>query len=104
MAKEKKNGNQDRTLQILVLVTAILNLIRAILDTVEKPLEEREGDALPPLWGEGIPPLVKQNNSSPCHCQCFFERMVYMLRTVIDIAIIVVSIVAIVVVVRQWKR
>lgn len=39
MAKEKKNGNQDRTLQILVLVTAILNLIRAILDTVEKLLE-----------------------------------------------------------------
>lgn len=39
MARQKKNGNQDRTLQILVLVTAILNLVRAILDIIEKLLE-----------------------------------------------------------------
>lgn len=36
MARSKKNGNQERTLHILVLVTAILNLIRAILDMVER--------------------------------------------------------------------
>ena len=39
MARQKKNGNQDRTLQILVLATAILNLVRAILDIIEKLLE-----------------------------------------------------------------
>ena len=39
MARQKKNGNQDRTLHILVLVTAILNLVRAIIDIIEKLLE-----------------------------------------------------------------
>ena len=39
MAKKKKNGNQDKTLQIIVLVTAILNLIRAVFDIIEKLLE-----------------------------------------------------------------
>ena len=39
MAKKKKKGNQDKTLQIIVLVTAILNLIRAVFDILEKLLE-----------------------------------------------------------------
>ena len=39
MAGKKKNGNQDKTLQALVLVTAILNLIEAILDIVDRILE-----------------------------------------------------------------
>ncbi len=39
MAKKKKKGNQDKTLQIIVLVTAILNLIRAVFDIIEKLLE-----------------------------------------------------------------
>ena len=38
MAK-KKNGDQDKTLKILVLVTAILNLIRALTDLISKFLE-----------------------------------------------------------------
>lgn len=39
MAKKKKKGNQDKTLQTLVLVTAILNLIRAVIDLIERLLE-----------------------------------------------------------------
>ena len=39
MARQKKKGNQDRTSQILVLVAAILNLILAVLDLIEKLLE-----------------------------------------------------------------
>lgn len=39
MARKKKNGDQDRTIKTLVLVTAVLNLIRAILDTIETLLE-----------------------------------------------------------------
>lgn len=36
MAKKKKNGNQDTTVKIIVLVTAILNLIRSVVDLIEK--------------------------------------------------------------------
>ena len=39
MARQKKNGNQDKALKTIVLVTAILNLIRAIADLVERLLE-----------------------------------------------------------------
>ena len=39
MARQKKNGNQNKTLQTLVLVTAILNLIKAIVDLIGKFLE-----------------------------------------------------------------
>ena len=35
MARKKKNGNQNTTLQIIVLVTAILNLIRAVVDLID---------------------------------------------------------------------
>ena len=35
MARKKKNGNQNLTLQIIVLVTAILNLIRAVVDLID---------------------------------------------------------------------
>ncbi len=39
MAKKKKNGNKDKTLQIIVLVTAVLNLIQAIVDLINKLLD-----------------------------------------------------------------
>lgn len=39
MAGKRKNGSQDKTLKILVLATAILNLIRAVLDIIERLLE-----------------------------------------------------------------
>lgn len=39
MARQKKNGNQNKALQSIVLATAILNLIRAILDIIERLLE-----------------------------------------------------------------
>lgn len=39
MSKKKKNGNRDKTLQIIVLVTAILNLIKSITDLIQKFLE-----------------------------------------------------------------
>lgn len=35
MARKKKNGNKDTTLQIIVFVTAILNLIRSVIDLIK---------------------------------------------------------------------
>lgn len=35
MARQKKNGNKDTTLQIIVFVTAILNLIEAVIDLIK---------------------------------------------------------------------
>lgn len=37
--KQKKNGNQDTTVKIIVLITAIANLIKAITELIEKFLE-----------------------------------------------------------------
>lgn len=39
MARGKKNGNQDKPVKVIILVTAILNLIRSIVDLVETLLE-----------------------------------------------------------------
>lgn len=39
MSKKKKNGNRDKTLQIIVMVTAILNLIKSVSDLIQKFLE-----------------------------------------------------------------
>ena len=39
MARQKKNGNQDKTLKNLVLVTTILNLIKSLIDLINKLLE-----------------------------------------------------------------
>lgn len=36
MARKKKSGNQDTTLKIIVLITAILNLIRSIVDCIKQ--------------------------------------------------------------------
>ena len=36
MARKKRSGNQDKGLQTIVLVTAILNLIRALVDMIGK--------------------------------------------------------------------
>ena len=35
MARKKKNGNQNTGLQVVVLITAILNLIRAVIDLID---------------------------------------------------------------------
>ncbi len=39
MARKKKSGNKDKTLQTLVFVTAILNLVKAIIDFIERLTE-----------------------------------------------------------------
>lgn len=39
MAKKKKNDSKDKTLQIIVFATAILNLIRAIADLIDNLLD-----------------------------------------------------------------
>ena len=39
MAGKKKSGNHDKALAKLVMITAILNLIRAVIDIIEKLLE-----------------------------------------------------------------
>lgn len=37
--KNKRSGNKDKTLQIIVLVTAILNLVNVLIDIVRKLTE-----------------------------------------------------------------
>lgn len=39
MARRKKKGDQDKTLKSLILVTTVLNLIRSIIDLINKLLE-----------------------------------------------------------------
>ena len=39
MSKKNKNGNQEKLLAGLILITAILNLIKSITDLIEKFLE-----------------------------------------------------------------
>lgn len=39
MDRKKKNGNKDKTLQIIVLVTAILNLVQSLIDLISKLTE-----------------------------------------------------------------
>ena len=34
MARKKKNGNKDKALQAIVLITAILNLVKAVIDLI----------------------------------------------------------------------
>jgi len=36
MSRKKKNGKQDTTLKIIVLLTAILNLIKALIDLINR--------------------------------------------------------------------
>ena len=36
MSRKKKNGKQDTTLKIIVLLTAILNLIKALVDLINR--------------------------------------------------------------------
>lgn len=38
MGKHKKSGKKDRTLQIIILLTAIFNLIDALIDIIRKLL------------------------------------------------------------------
>lgn len=39
MARQTKNGNQNKSLETIVLITAILNLIKALTDIIGKLLE-----------------------------------------------------------------
>ena len=39
MARQKKKGDQDKTLKTLILATAILNLIKSLVDLLNKLLE-----------------------------------------------------------------
>ena len=39
MKKAKKSGNQDKALQTIILVTAILNLVRAGMDLLQRLIE-----------------------------------------------------------------
>lgn len=37
--KNKKSGNKDKTIQTIVLVTAILNLVNVLIDVIRKLTE-----------------------------------------------------------------
>lgn len=39
MARKKKSGNKDKTLQAIVLITAILNLVKSLVDLIERLTE-----------------------------------------------------------------
>ena len=36
MARQKKSGNKDNALQAIVLITAILNLVKSLIDLIER--------------------------------------------------------------------
>lgn len=36
MSGKKKSGNQDKALQAIILITAILNLVKALVDLISK--------------------------------------------------------------------
>ncbi len=37
--KQKKNGNQDKTVKIIILITALVNLFKSIVDLIQKFIE-----------------------------------------------------------------
>ena len=39
MARKKKNGNKDNALQAIVLITAILNLVKALIELIVRLTE-----------------------------------------------------------------
>ena len=39
MGKKKKNGNQDKAAKLLILITALINLISAIIQLIGKLTE-----------------------------------------------------------------
>lgn len=39
MKRKKKNGNEDRTTKVVILVTAILNLIISLITLISKLIE-----------------------------------------------------------------
>jgi len=39
MARKKKNGDKNATLQAVVLITAILNLVKSLIDLIGKLTE-----------------------------------------------------------------
>ena len=39
MKKAKKSGNQDKALQAMILITAILNLVKALIDLIRRLIE-----------------------------------------------------------------
>jgi hypothetical protein len=39
MARQKKSGNKDSALQAIVLITAILNLVKALIDLIVRLTE-----------------------------------------------------------------
>lgn len=36
MSQKKKSGNKDSALQAIVLITAILNLVKSLIDLIER--------------------------------------------------------------------
>lgn len=39
MTRKKKNGDKDKALQAIVLITALLNLVSGLIDLIEKLTE-----------------------------------------------------------------
>lgn len=39
MGRKKKNGDKDKTLQAIVFITAVLNLVKALIDLIGKLTE-----------------------------------------------------------------
>ena len=36
MTRKKKNGNKDKALQAIVLITAILNLVKSVVELIDR--------------------------------------------------------------------
>ena len=90
--KDKKNGKQDdKTLQTLILLTAIINIIASLIELIKKL-----------LWTKGGCPLRWQYTIFAAHCQSIKE--VFLMNTLgiaLDIVKIILYIVLIVVLIRK---
>ena len=62
MSRKRKSGKQDDASSKIILITAILNLIQALLELVNKLLRD-DG------WGGEKSPPYKKNNQKTAHCQ-----------------------------------
>ena len=60
MAQRKKNRSKDNALQKLIFATAILNLVKALIDLIKSLTGQGE---------RGIPPLTLKNKAFPGSCQ-----------------------------------
>ena len=97
MARQKKKGGHAKTLKTLIMVTAILNLIKSLIDLINKLLEQDRGEGNLPSCGTKIIQNLAFVNIN-------LERSNIMVEIIFDLASIILSVVVIVYLVKNWRN